>query len=172
MKADTYCRLYSLSVDSFNEVLEEHPLMRRAFESVAVDRLGRVARRPSYVPPPAEWLPQYQQRDSGQKCGGYLSHSDWTWLHNKETFNIYILLIAISAQWWTTFFLQLISFCTSSPRCKYCFKNPFQSPVCLLTQQFHCPSHPSSEILGAHRTPAGRCIIQLYSADLNYPSDL
>ncbi|KAG7237410.1 hypothetical protein INR49_032405 [Caranx melampygus] len=41
VRADTYCRLYSLSVDSFNEVLEEHPLMRRAFESVAVDRLGR-----------------------------------------------------------------------------------------------------------------------------------
>lgn len=42
VRADTYCRLYSLSVDSFNEVLEEHPLMRRAFESVAVDRLDRV----------------------------------------------------------------------------------------------------------------------------------
>ncbi|XP_042362889.1 potassium/sodium hyperpolarization-activated cyclic nucleotide-gated channel 2-like [Plectropomus leopardus] len=54
VRADTYCRLYSLSVDSFNEVLEEHPLMRRAFESVAVDRLGRVARRPSYQPPAAE----------------------------------------------------------------------------------------------------------------------
>ncbi|XP_044028583.1 potassium/sodium hyperpolarization-activated cyclic nucleotide-gated channel 2 [Siniperca chuatsi] len=54
VKAETYCRLYSLSVDSFNEVLEEHPLMRRAFESVAVDRLGRVARRPSYQPPPPE----------------------------------------------------------------------------------------------------------------------
>ncbi|KAG7240992.1 hypothetical protein INR49_026170 [Caranx melampygus] len=58
VRADTYCRLYSLSVDSFNEVLEEHPLMRRAFESVAVDRLGRVARRPSYQPPPAEVLPK------------------------------------------------------------------------------------------------------------------
>lgn len=54
VKAETYCRLYSLSVDSFNEVLEEHPLMRRAFESVAVDRLGRVARRPSYQPPAAD----------------------------------------------------------------------------------------------------------------------
>ncbi|XP_067281365.1 potassium/sodium hyperpolarization-activated cyclic nucleotide-gated channel 2 isoform X2 [Pseudorasbora parva] len=41
VRADTYCRLYSLSVDSFNEVLEENPLMRRAFESVAVDRLDR-----------------------------------------------------------------------------------------------------------------------------------
>ncbi|TRY65108.1 hypothetical protein DNTS_009665 [Danionella cerebrum] len=41
VKADVYCRLYSLSVDSFNEVLEENPLMRRAFENVAVNRLGR-----------------------------------------------------------------------------------------------------------------------------------
>ncbi|ROL45754.1 Potassium/sodium hyperpolarization-activated cyclic nucleotide-gated channel 4 [Anabarilius grahami] len=41
VRAETYCRLYSLSVDSFNEVLEENPLMRRAFESVAVDRLDR-----------------------------------------------------------------------------------------------------------------------------------
>ncbi|XP_016299848.1 potassium/sodium hyperpolarization-activated cyclic nucleotide-gated channel 2-like [Sinocyclocheilus anshuiensis] len=39
VRADTYCRLYSLSVSSFNEVLEENPLMRRAFESVAVYRL-------------------------------------------------------------------------------------------------------------------------------------
>ncbi|XP_035475965.1 potassium/sodium hyperpolarization-activated cyclic nucleotide-gated channel 2 [Scophthalmus maximus] len=68
--ADTYCRLYSLSVDSFNEVLEEHPLMRRAFESVAVDRLGRVSRRPSYEPPAAESRLLNQQ---GETCGGYLS---------------------------------------------------------------------------------------------------
>ncbi|KAI7806767.1 hypothetical protein IRJ41_011508 [Triplophysa rosa] len=42
VRADTYCRLYSLSVDSFNEVLEEHPMMRRAFETVAADRLNRI----------------------------------------------------------------------------------------------------------------------------------
>lgn len=46
MRADTYCRLYSLSVDSFNEVLEEHPMMRRAFETVAVDRLDRIGKPP------------------------------------------------------------------------------------------------------------------------------
>ncbi|RVE67264.1 hypothetical protein OJAV_G00115420 [Oryzias javanicus] len=51
VRAETYCRLYSLSADDFNEVLEEHPLMRRAFESVAVDRLDRVSRRSSYQPP-------------------------------------------------------------------------------------------------------------------------
>nr|XP_046196356.1 potassium/sodium hyperpolarization-activated cyclic nucleotide-gated channel 2-like [Oncorhynchus gorbuscha] len=49
VRADTYCRLYSLSVDSFNEVLEEHPLMRRAFESVAVDRLDRVQGREPFT---------------------------------------------------------------------------------------------------------------------------
>ncbi|XP_051520477.1 potassium/sodium hyperpolarization-activated cyclic nucleotide-gated channel 2-like isoform X1 [Myxocyprinus asiaticus] len=41
VRADTYSRLYSLSVDNFNEVLEENPLMRRAFESVVADRLDR-----------------------------------------------------------------------------------------------------------------------------------
>lgn len=54
VRADTYCRLYSLSVDNFNEVLEEHPLMRRAFESVAVDRLGRISRRSSTQPAPTD----------------------------------------------------------------------------------------------------------------------
>ncbi|OWK09208.1 hypothetical protein Celaphus_00006549 [Cervus elaphus hippelaphus] len=44
VRADTYCRLYSLSVDNFNEVLEEYPMMRRAFETVALDRLDRIAR--------------------------------------------------------------------------------------------------------------------------------
>lgn len=42
VRAETYCRLYSLSVDNFNEVLEEYPMMRRAFETVAVDRLDRI----------------------------------------------------------------------------------------------------------------------------------
>ncbi|XP_051960116.1 potassium/sodium hyperpolarization-activated cyclic nucleotide-gated channel 1 isoform X2 [Xyrauchen texanus] len=42
VRADTYCRLFSLSVDHFNEVLEEYPMMRRAFETVAIDRLDRI----------------------------------------------------------------------------------------------------------------------------------
>lgn len=55
MRADTYCRLYSLSVDNFNEVLEEYPMMRRAFETVAIDRLDRIGeaeseQRTSIVP--------------------------------------------------------------------------------------------------------------------------
>lgn len=45
MRADTYCRLYSLSVDNFNEVLEEYPMMRRAFETVAIDRLDRIGKK-------------------------------------------------------------------------------------------------------------------------------
>ncbi|KAM6936184.1 uncharacterized protein PEZ65_006377 [Lycodopsis pacificus] len=49
VRADTYCRLYSLSVDNFNEVLEEHPMMRRAFETVAVDRLDRIGRKNSML---------------------------------------------------------------------------------------------------------------------------
>lgn len=45
VRADTYCRLYSLSVDNFNEVLEEYPMMRRAFETVALDRLDRIGKK-------------------------------------------------------------------------------------------------------------------------------
>ena len=44
MRSDTYCRLFSLSVDNFNEVLEEYPMMRRAFETVAIDRLDRIGK--------------------------------------------------------------------------------------------------------------------------------
>ncbi|XP_052399453.1 potassium/sodium hyperpolarization-activated cyclic nucleotide-gated channel 3-like [Carassius gibelio] len=49
VRADTYCRLYSLSVDHFNEVLEEYPMMRRAFETVALDRLDRIGKRNSVL---------------------------------------------------------------------------------------------------------------------------
>ncbi|XP_041430565.1 potassium/sodium hyperpolarization-activated cyclic nucleotide-gated channel 3 isoform X1 [Xenopus laevis] len=49
VRADTYCRLYSLSVDNFNEVLEEYPMMRRAFETVAMDRLDRIGRKNSIL---------------------------------------------------------------------------------------------------------------------------
>ncbi|XP_048455936.1 potassium/sodium hyperpolarization-activated cyclic nucleotide-gated channel 1-like [Rhincodon typus] len=49
VKADTYCRLYSLSVDHFNEVLEQYPMMRRAFETVAIDRLNRIGKKNSLL---------------------------------------------------------------------------------------------------------------------------
>lgn len=45
VRSETYCRLYSLSVDNFNEVLEEYPMMRRAFETVAIDRLDRLGKK-------------------------------------------------------------------------------------------------------------------------------
>ncbi|XP_053087520.1 potassium/sodium hyperpolarization-activated cyclic nucleotide-gated channel 2 [Pangasianodon hypophthalmus] len=53
VQADTYCRLYSLSVDSFNEVLEEHPIMRRAFETVAIDHLDHVENNTAYKATPS-----------------------------------------------------------------------------------------------------------------------
>ncbi|XP_032829654.2 potassium/sodium hyperpolarization-activated cyclic nucleotide-gated channel 2-like [Petromyzon marinus] len=49
VRADTYCRLFSLSVDHFNEVLEEYPMMRRAFETVAIDRLDRIGKKNSML---------------------------------------------------------------------------------------------------------------------------
>ncbi|KAJ8407782.1 hypothetical protein AAFF_G00268260 [Aldrovandia affinis] len=49
VRADTYCRLFSLSVDHFNEVLEEYPMMRRAFETVALDRLDRIGKKNSIL---------------------------------------------------------------------------------------------------------------------------
>uniref|UniRef100_A0A3P9KRQ4 Hyperpolarization activated cyclic nucleotide-gated potassium channel 4l n=1 Tax=Oryzias latipes TaxID=8090 RepID=A0A3P9KRQ4_ORYLA len=49
VRADNYCRLYSLSVDNFDEVLEEYPMMRRAFETVALDRLDRIGKRNSIL---------------------------------------------------------------------------------------------------------------------------
>lgn len=32
-------------MDNFNEVLEEYPMMRRAFETVALDRLDRIGKK-------------------------------------------------------------------------------------------------------------------------------
>nr|XP_032809545.1 potassium/sodium hyperpolarization-activated cyclic nucleotide-gated channel 4-like [Petromyzon marinus] len=49
VRANTYCRLFSLSVDHFNEVLEEYPMMRRAFETVAIDRLDRIGKKNSIL---------------------------------------------------------------------------------------------------------------------------
>uniref|UniRef100_H2RF43 Cyclic nucleotide-binding domain-containing protein n=1 Tax=Pan troglodytes TaxID=9598 RepID=H2RF43_PANTR len=49
VRANTYCRLLSLSVDNFNEVLEEYPMMRRAFETVAIDRLDRIGKKNSIL---------------------------------------------------------------------------------------------------------------------------
>ncbi|KAK2718962.1 hypothetical protein QYM36_006093 [Artemia franciscana] len=40
VRAETYCNLFSLSVEHFNAVLEQYPLMRRTMESVAAERLN------------------------------------------------------------------------------------------------------------------------------------
>lgn len=38
VRAETYCNLFSLSVEHFNTVLDQYPLMRRTMESVAAER--------------------------------------------------------------------------------------------------------------------------------------
>lgn len=38
VRAETYCNLFSLSVEHFNSVLDQYPLMRRTMESVAAER--------------------------------------------------------------------------------------------------------------------------------------
>ena len=38
VRAETYCNLFSLSVEHFNTVLDSYPLMRRTMESVAAER--------------------------------------------------------------------------------------------------------------------------------------
>ena len=38
VRAETYCNVFSLSVDNFNKVLDMYPLMRRTMETVAAER--------------------------------------------------------------------------------------------------------------------------------------
>lgn len=38
VRAETYCNLFSLSVDHFNAVLDQYPLMRKTMETVAAER--------------------------------------------------------------------------------------------------------------------------------------
>lgn len=38
VRAETYCNLFSLSVEHFNSVLDSYPLMRQTMESVAAER--------------------------------------------------------------------------------------------------------------------------------------
>lgn len=49
VRAETYCSLFSLSVDQFNSVLDRYPVMRRTLESVAAQRLNRIGKNPSIV---------------------------------------------------------------------------------------------------------------------------
>lgn len=47
VRAETYCNLFSLSVEHFNAVLDQYPLMRRTMESVAAERYRRSIARKS-----------------------------------------------------------------------------------------------------------------------------
>nr|XP_012231139.1 PREDICTED: potassium/sodium hyperpolarization-activated cyclic nucleotide-gated channel 2 isoform X5 [Linepithema humile] len=49
VRAETYCNLFSLSVDHFNVVLDQYPLMRRTMESVAAERLNKIGKNPNLV---------------------------------------------------------------------------------------------------------------------------
>ena len=49
MRAETYCNLFSLSVEHFNAVLEHYPVMRRTMESVAAERLNKIGKNPRIV---------------------------------------------------------------------------------------------------------------------------
>lgn len=49
VRAETYCNVFSLSVDHFNAVLETYPLMRRTMESVAAERLNKIGKNPHLV---------------------------------------------------------------------------------------------------------------------------
>ncbi|XP_070542032.1 potassium/sodium hyperpolarization-activated cyclic nucleotide-gated channel 2-like [Ptychodera flava] len=45
IRAETYCYLFSLTVNHFNEVLEEYPKMRQTMEKVAVQRLSKIGKK-------------------------------------------------------------------------------------------------------------------------------
>ncbi|XP_013773714.2 potassium/sodium hyperpolarization-activated cyclic nucleotide-gated channel 2-like isoform X2 [Limulus polyphemus] len=49
VRAETYCNLFSLSVEHFNAVLNIYPLMRRTMESIAAERLNKIGKNPNIV---------------------------------------------------------------------------------------------------------------------------
>src|SRR6218665_1304053 len=49
VRAETYCNLFSLSVEHFASVLERYPLMRRTMEGVAAQRLNKSGKDPSIL---------------------------------------------------------------------------------------------------------------------------
>ena len=51
VRAETYCNVFSLSVDHFNAVLEQYPLMRRTMESVAAERLNKIGKQNPHLQP-------------------------------------------------------------------------------------------------------------------------
>lgn len=49
VRAETYCNLFSLSVEHFNAVLDVYPVMRRTMESIAAERLNKIGKNPGIV---------------------------------------------------------------------------------------------------------------------------
>ncbi|XP_059620417.1 potassium/sodium hyperpolarization-activated cyclic nucleotide-gated channel 3 isoform X2 [Phlebotomus argentipes] len=49
VRAETYCNLFSLSVDHFNCVLDQYPLMRKTMETVAAERLNKIGKNPNIM---------------------------------------------------------------------------------------------------------------------------
>ena len=49
VRADTYCNLFSLSVEHFTAVLTRYPAMRKAMLSVAAQRLHGIGQDPTVV---------------------------------------------------------------------------------------------------------------------------
>merc|ERR1719229_472762 len=50
VRAETYCNVFSLSVDNFNAVLDMYPLMRRTMETVAAERLNKIGKQNPNLP--------------------------------------------------------------------------------------------------------------------------
>ncbi|KAI3381575.1 hypothetical protein SNEBB_008734 [Seison nebaliae] len=49
VQAVTYCHLFSLSIENFNIVLDQYPLMRRTIECVAAERLTKLGKNPNVI---------------------------------------------------------------------------------------------------------------------------
>ena len=58
IRAESYCNVYSLEVDDFNEVLSEFPEVRLKMEDVARLRLRQLGRKPSQVFQKSRFKPQ------------------------------------------------------------------------------------------------------------------
>ena len=49
MRAETYCNLFSLSVEHFTAVLMSYPAMRKAMQTVAAQRLNAIGHDPTLI---------------------------------------------------------------------------------------------------------------------------
>ena len=62
VRAETYCNVFSLSVNHFNAVLDQYPLMRRTMESVAAERLNKIGKQNPHL------QPNHQGHQKGEYC--------------------------------------------------------------------------------------------------------